>query len=80
MPLIISDETVRATKFTEDELRREIAVMLFTKEKLTLGQAARLAGMLQIDSQRILGERSIPIHYGVEDFQQDMETLRRMGT
>jgi predicted HTH domain antitoxin len=79
MPLVIPDETVRATKWTEDELRREIAVMLFAQEKLTLGQAAELAGMLQIDFQRLLGSRQIPIHYGVEDFRKDMETLRRMG-
>jgi predicted HTH domain antitoxin len=78
MAVVIPDETVRATKLTDDELRREIAVMLFAQEKLTLGRAAELAGMLQIEFQRLLGERQIPMHYGVEDYRRDMETLRRM--
>jgi predicted HTH domain antitoxin len=79
MAVVIPDETVRATKLTDDELRREIAVMLFAQEKLTLGQAARLAGMPQSGFQKVLGERRIPVHYDLEDLQQDVAGLREVG-
>ena len=79
MPLIIPDETVRATKFTEDELRREIAVMLFSEERLTLGHAAELSGMSQLAFQRLLASRQIPLHYGVDEFRKDVATLKRKG-
>jgi predicted HTH domain antitoxin len=45
MSLVIPDEILQATGMSEAELRQEIAVLLFQKEKLTLGQASRLAGI-----------------------------------
>nr|CAO91237.1 unnamed protein product [Microcystis aeruginosa PCC 7806] len=45
MSIDISDEILSATRMTEAEMRQEIAVMLFQKEKLTLAQASRFAGM-----------------------------------
>ncbi len=32
--------------------------------------------MNQLEFQRILGSRKIPIHYGVEDLHQDLQTLQ----
>jgi predicted HTH domain antitoxin len=64
---------------SEAELKQEIAVMLFQKEKLTLGQASRLAGMNQLQFQHLLASRQIPVHYNVEDFEADIKTLREMG-
>ncbi len=40
MSLVIPDEIVKATQMSEGELKKEIAVHLFEKERLTLGQAA----------------------------------------
>ncbi|HFA52035.1 MAG TPA: UPF0175 family protein [Bacteroidetes bacterium] len=63
---------------TAQELLTEIAVMLFQREKLTLGQAARLAGMPQFKFQLLLGSRNIPIHYGIEEYREDLETLKSL--
>ena len=64
---------------TEAEMRQEIAVMLFQKEKLTLAQASRFAGMHRVAFQHLLASRQIPVHYDVEDFEQDIKNLREMG-
>jgi predicted HTH domain antitoxin len=64
---------------SEAELKQEIAVMLFQKEKLTLGQASPLAGMNQLQFQHLLASRQIPVHYNVEDFEADIKILREMG-
>jgi predicted HTH domain antitoxin len=32
--------------------------------------------MNQLEFQRILGSRQIPIHYGIEDLHQDLQTLQ----
>jgi predicted HTH domain antitoxin len=58
---------------------QEIAVMLFQKEKLTLGQASNLAGMNQIAFQHLLASRQISVHYDVKDFESDLKTLRELG-
>lgn len=79
MSVVISDEILHAARMSEAELKQEIAVMLFQKEKLTLGQASRLAGMNQLQFQHLLASRQIPVHYNVEDFEADIKRLREMG-
>lgn len=79
MSVIVSDEVLNTTRMTEIEMSQEIAVMLFQREKLTLAQASRFAGIHRVAFQHLLASRHIPVHYGVEDFQQDIQNLREMG-
>jgi predicted HTH domain antitoxin len=79
MSLTIPDEVLQAARISESELRQEIAAMLFEKDKLTLAQASRLADMDRLQFQHLLASRGIPIHYGVEEFEQDLATLRDLG-
>ncbi len=74
--LTISDEFLKTAKISEAELKLEIAIILFQQEKITLGTASQFAGMNQLEFQQILGSRKIPIHYGIEDLHQDLETLQ----
>jgi len=79
MSVVVPDEILTTTRMTEAEMRQEIAVMLFEKEKLTLAQASRFAGMHRIAFQHLLASRHIPMHYDVADFEQDIQNLREMG-
>lgn len=79
MSLEITDDILRAAHLSADELRREIAILLFQQERLTLGQAAELAGATQLDFQRMLAERGIAVHYGVAEFEDDLKTMRSLG-
>lgn len=79
MPVTIPDEFLEAAHLSGPEIKREIAVALFQQERLTQGQASRLAEISQQAFQRILAERRIPIHYRVEEFHQDLHTLRELG-
>lgn len=79
MPVTIPDEVLTAAHMTEREVKRELALALFQRERLTLPQASRLAGMGQLAFQALLAEREIPIHYGIEEFQEDLRTLRQRG-
>jgi predicted HTH domain antitoxin len=76
MTITIPDEILQAARMSEDELRQEMAVLLFQKDKLTLGQASRLAEMDRLRFQHLLASRDIPVHYDVEEFEQDLATLR----
>jgi predicted HTH domain antitoxin len=78
MSVLIPDEIFQATHMSEDEMLQEMAILLFQKEKLTLGQASKLAKMSQLQFQHLLASRDVPIHYGIEDFEQDLKTLREM--
>ena len=79
MSLVISDEILSAAQMTPAELAQEIAVLLFQKDKLTLGQASILSGLNRLEFQRLLASRQIPLHYDIEDFEQDIQTLKELG-
>ena len=64
---------------SKNELLQEIAVMLFQKDKLTLGQASRMSGISQLQFHHLLASRQIPLHYDVDDFETDLTTLRTIG-
>lgn len=77
MPVTISDDVLIAAHISGPELKQELALTLFQQERLTLAQASRLAEMNQLAFQALLAEREIPIHYGVEEFREDLRTLRQ---
>jgi len=79
MTLTIPDEIIQSTRMTITELTLEIAIMLFQKEKITLGQASQLAGLSQFQFQHILSARQISIHYDESDLEKDIQTLKKLG-
>lgn len=76
--LTIPEDVLQTARMSESELRREIAVMLFASDKLTLGQAARFATMDRVSFQHLLASRQIAPHYDVSDFEADLTTLDRL--
>ena len=79
MGVLIPDDILQAAHMTEAELTQEIAVLLFQREKLTLGQASRLAGINRLQFQHLLASRDIPVHYDRIDFEEDLKTLEGLG-
>ena len=76
MSITISDDILGSSGLTEEELRRELAIALFQIERLTSAQAARLANQTQLDFQKALASRHIPIHYGPRELDEDLQTVR----
>ncbi|HKS69670.1 MAG TPA: UPF0175 family protein [Ktedonobacterales bacterium] len=64
---------------TEDQARLDLAVGLYSSRTLSLARAARLGGRSLLDFQRLLAERGIPLAYGIEDIDHDLETLKQLG-
>jgi len=79
MPLIVSDDVLRLAGMSGGELLLEVAVLLFQREKVTLAQASKLAGISRMELQKELASRGIPIHYGIGEFREDLETLHEVG-
>ena len=78
MSILIPDEILRATRMTEDELKLEIAIMLYKQEKISSGKARAWTGLTVIEFQHELAKRGLLINYDVEDFQSDIRTLQSM--
>lgn len=80
MSVVIPDEILHAAQMTAEELKQEIAIFLFEKNKLTLAQASRLAGIGRLQFQHLLASRQIPVHYDVAEFEEDLRTLQKLDT
>lgn len=79
MDCVIPDDILQAAHLSPEELKREVAVLLFAQRRLTLGQARRLADMPRLAFQHLLASRGISPHYDAEDLEDDVETLRKLG-
>ena len=77
--LTIPDALLQSARISEAELRQEIAILLFQRDKLTLAQASRFAHLSRLQFQHLLASRQIPVHYDVTDFEEDIATLQRLG-
>lgn len=76
MTIEIPDKIIERTGLSPEKILLELAVILFQRESVTLGQASKIAGLHQMQFQKELAKRKIPIHYDVEDFEQDLETIK----
>ena len=75
----IPAEIAHAVKMSSDDLRRELAIHLFSIHKLSFGKAREMAGMTICSFQQLLGSREIPLHYNVSDYEEDLATLSKLG-
>jgi len=75
----IPSEVIHSTRMTPEDLRRELAIHLFQQGKLSFGKAREMAGMTVWVFQQLLGSREISVHYGPEDYKEDLATLKELG-
>jgi predicted HTH domain antitoxin len=73
------NDLLRATRMTGQEMSMELAVLLYHREKLSLGQAARLAGMGRIQFHHLLASRDVPLNLDGSDLDRDIAHLRALG-
>ncbi|MBD2437513.1 UPF0175 family protein [Nostoc sp. FACHB-110] len=78
MSVVIPDDILRAARMTEDELKLEIAIMLYKQEKISSGKARAWTGLTVIEFQHELAKRGLCINYDVKDFAADIQTLQSM--
>ncbi|CAA9316695.1 MAG: hypothetical protein AVDCRST_MAG89-1439 [uncultured Gemmatimonadetes bacterium] len=75
---IVPDEVLAAAGLTDSNLATELAVVLYEREKLSLGRAAEVAGMSKWVFNDLLAERNIPMHYDERELARDFATVRKL--
>jgi predicted HTH domain antitoxin len=75
----IPREILHATRLSTAELKQELAIALFERGKLSFGKARELADLSPWQFQQMLASRSIEVHYGLEEYEEDLKTLRETG-
>ena len=78
MVIEISDSIIAKAKLQPEGIKLRLAILLFKEQLITLAQGAEIAELHQMQFQKELAKRKIPIHYGVEDFERDLVTISKM--
>lgn len=78
--LPIPDSVAEAIRLPEErvmtELQIELAVALYARGVLAFGKARELAGLNKYDFGRLLGNRGVARHYGLEEVEDDLSYAR----
>lgn len=78
MTLHVSDELVKQSGCSADDLTVGLVIGLFYQGRLTLGQAAEALKMSKPDMMKVLAERELPMPYGREDALRDIRVVDRL--
>ncbi|ASJ11796.1 UPF0175 family protein [Thermococcus thioreducens] len=80
MEIVIPDDVLVSIKLPraemERELKLELALILYSKGALSLGKAARLAGLTKREFLEELARRKIPRHYTERELEENLEFAR----
>lgn len=76
--LKIPDDILLASRMSPKDIVVELAIHLFETGKLSIGKAKSLAKMSLWEFQNLLASRGIPVSYDVDDYHDDIETLKKL--
>lgn len=71
----IPKSVAHALQMSAEELRTELAILLFQQGKLSFGKAREMADLDFWRFQQLLGSRGISPHYDIEEYEADLKTL-----
>jgi predicted HTH domain antitoxin len=61
------------------ETARLLALELYREEKVSLGRAAELCQMPVEQFMEFAAQHNVPLHYGMDELDEDRRTLERLG-
>jgi len=79
MILEVQDELLRGLKISPERLRLEAAIGLYSSGDLSLGKASGIAQISQSEFLQALGHHGVSVNYDVAEFEEDLQTLGKLG-
>jgi predicted HTH domain antitoxin len=76
MQIAFPDELTSGLDLTPERVRMDLAIGLYAERCITLGRAAKMAGIAQAVFLRKLGELRIPMHYDMPELEADLMIVR----
>jgi predicted HTH domain antitoxin len=77
--LLLEEDLEKIEGISDSELKLEIAILLYEKDKISLRKAAKMAGLSWIDFSEILCVRNIPtVRMTDEDFKTEISTVNSL--
>ena len=74
----LPDAALEGTGMTPELAKLEVAIGLYRDRKVSMGRAARIAGIPRPLFQRELGKRGVTVNYDVQDFEEDLLAIGKL--
>ena len=71
----ISGEILDSARISAQEVKQELALALYARQRLSIGKARELAEMSLWEFRQLLGSRRIPAHFDEADLTEDLAAL-----
>ncbi len=78
MIIELPERELGSLQLTPEQARLELAVGLYAGGRVTLGRAARIAGVSYTEFMHVIGRRGLCIHYTAEDAMHDMAVVNKL--
>ena len=79
MTIELPDVKVDGQPISEAQARLALALGLYTGRAVSLGRAARIAGIPYIAFMEEMGKRGICMNYSVEDLEHDIKMVEQLS-
>jgi predicted HTH domain antitoxin len=79
MTIELPDHEVAGLRLTPAQVRLELAVGLYAGRQVSLGRAARIAGVPYASFMQEIGRRGLCVSYSVEDAEHDMRMAEQLA-
>lgn len=82
MRVELSEDLAEAAQLSHSDpspdLARLVALELFREDKVSLGRAAELCRTPMEAFMEFAGKRQVPLHYGLNELEEDRRTMQRL--
>lgn len=76
---VLENDLEKIEGISNSELKLEIAILLYEKDKISLRKAAKMAGLSWLNFSEILCERNIPtVKMTDEEFKTEISTVKSL--
>jgi predicted HTH domain antitoxin len=75
---VLESDILEAAHITEEEVKIELAILLYRKQRLSYAQARALSGLRRIEFDDLLFAYGVPTDFTVEDLHQDVRTSEKI--
>ena len=78
MVFTVPDPILQQAGVSPSDILLKLAILLFQEERISLGQASKLANLHLVEFQKDLARRTIPIHYGQDEYVNDIQMIENL--
>ncbi len=78
MVFTVPDPILQQAGVSPSDILLKLAILLFQEERISLGQASKLANLHLVEFQKELAKRNIPIHYGQDEYMNDIQMIENL--